>query len=69
MEKETRVAYWAIVIVIVGLTVLFQTLFMHRTFNHVYGIVESTNQEDSDRESINAQRQLMQIEHHLTKSK
>jgi hypothetical protein len=67
MEKETRIAYWGTVLVVVGLTVLFQTLFMHRTFNHAYGIVEEGNITDSARESDNAAKQLMQIEHYLDK--
>ena len=67
MEKETRIAYWGAVVVVVGLTVLFQTLFMHRTFNQAYGIEEEGNITDSARESDKAAIQLMQIEHYLDK--
>ena len=67
MEKETRIGYWAAVLVVLGLTALFQTLFMHRTFNHVYGIEEEGRQKESELEGNNAAIQLMQVQHYLDK--
>ena len=67
MEKETRIAYWGVVVVVVGLTFLFQILFMHKTFNNVHGIEEEGKIRDSKLEGEKAAMQLMQIQHYLDK--
>lgn len=52
---------------VVGLTVLFQTLFMHRTFNPVHGTMESGKIQEESYEGKNAAIQLMQIQNYLDK--